>query len=98
MNGWVEFRCPVPIPGARVFKRGSIQALVSKDDGAWHISVSHPMRYPTWDEISKARYDLVPDDAFMVMILPPRAEYVNLHKNCFHLWQISREAYEGGSR
>ena len=94
MNRWVEI--PVGIMYGRAFQRGSIRALVSKDDGAWHLSVSHPTRYPSWDEIAMARYDLIPDDAFMVMILPPRAEYVNLHKNCFHLWQISRQAYEGG--
>lgn len=95
MNGWEEYPCPVPIPNGRAFQLGSIKALVSNDGGKWHISVSHPMRYPKWDEIAKARYDLVPNDAFMVMILPPREEYVNLHKNCFHLWEISRAAYEG---
>ena len=93
MNGWTEFDCPVP--NGRLFMRGPIKAIVSKDDGSWHISVSHPHRYPKWDEISKARYDLIPNDHFMVMILPPREEYVNIHENCFHLWEISRAAYEG---
>ena len=54
----------------------------------WHISISHPDRYPTWDEIADVRYELAPDDVTMALLLPPRAEYVNAHDRCFHLWQI----------
>jgi hypothetical protein len=54
----------------------------------WHLSISHQNRYPSWDEISDARYELVPDWATMALLLPPRGEYVNAHVHCFHLWQI----------
>jgi hypothetical protein len=54
----------------------------------WHISISHPDRYPTWDEVADVRYELVPDDVTMAMLLPPRDEYVNVHAHTFHLWQI----------
>jgi len=54
----------------------------------WHLSISHPDRYPTWDEIADVRYRLVPDDVTMAMLLPPSGEYVNAHERCFHLWQI----------
>ena len=54
----------------------------------WHLSISHPDRYPTWDEIADARYALIPDDVTMAMLLPPSGEYVNAHEHCFHLWQI----------
>ncbi len=53
----------------------------------WHLSISHRRRYPTWDEIAEARYQLVPDDVTMVMALPPSDTYVNLHPNVFHLHQ-----------
>ena len=59
--------------------------------GGWHISIAHPDRYPTWDEISECRYRLVPGTVTMAMILPPRNQYVNLHENCFHLHQISNK-------
>jgi len=96
MNGWIEFPCNIgSCPGARRFQRGSIRAIVSKDGGSWHISVSHPHRYPKWDEIRQARYDLIQNNAYMVMILPPKEDYVNLHENCFHLWEISKAAYAG---
>jgi len=54
----------------------------------WHLSISHPTRYPVWNEIRDARYELVPDACTMAMLLPPKAEYVALHPNCFHLHQI----------
>ncbi len=54
----------------------------------WHLSISHPRRYPRWDEIAHARYSVVPDEANMMMGLPPKREYVNIHENCFHLHEI----------
>lgn len=55
----------------------------------WHLSISRRDRYPSWDEIRDARYALLPDDITMAMLLPPKAEYVNLHKNCFHLHELA---------
>lgn len=54
----------------------------------WHISISHPYRYPTWDEIADLRYLLCPEDITMAMLLPPPERYVNVHEHVFHLWQI----------
>jgi hypothetical protein len=54
----------------------------------WHLSISHPERYPSYDEIAAARYGLIPDRAYMVMILPPRSAYVNLHQHTMHLHEV----------
>lgn len=54
----------------------------------WHLSIAHAHRYPTWDEIADVRYELVPGDVTMAMLLPPPDSYVNAHEHCFHLWQI----------
>ena len=54
----------------------------------WHMSISHPRRYPTWDEIADVRYELVPKEVTMAMMLPPPGEYLNLHEFTFHCWQI----------
>lgn len=54
----------------------------------WHISIAHARRYPTWDEIADARYEFVPDEVTMAMLLPPSDEYVNANEYCFHLWEI----------
>lgn len=88
------------ITGCKRFVSGAVTVLVA-DEGTpeykitnrFHLSISHPHRYPKWDEISDARYSLLPDNCTMMMYLPPTEEYVNLHKNCFHLHE-SREGIE----
>jgi len=70
------------------YREGDLIIMVSVDAGFWHLSISHASRYPTFDEIRDARYKYVPDEVTMAMLYPPKAEYVNLHNNCFHLWEI----------
>lgn len=67
---------------------GECLVMVSLEPDGWHLSISHKSRNPTWEEIRQARYDLVPDGVTMAMLLPPKAEYVNLHEFCFHLYEI----------
>ena len=55
----------------------------------WHLSIAHPRRYPTWDELAEAREQLLPNDlAFALMFPASWDEYVNTHPNCFHLWEV----------
>jgi len=87
------------IPGAKLYSmktlRGQqLKIIVSRDARRWHLSISHPERYPVWDEIITAREKLIPNNVYMVMCLPPKEVYVNLHKNCFHLWQTEDEKLE----
>lgn len=79
--------------GVRSFRRGDLQVIIAREpqeDGElrWHLSISAPNRYPTWDELADARYDLLPDELTMAMLLPPRVEYVNLHPTTFHLHEL----------
>lgn len=56
-----------------------------------HVSISHPERYPTWDEIRDTKYALFQDGEDAVMILPRKKggpRYVNVHPRCFHLWEL----------
>jgi|SRR5579862_6186427 len=88
---WVEFASPLPYN--RAYRWGYVTVFVGQEPViGWHLSISTPHRYPTWDEIKAARYDLIPDDVIVAMLLPPKSEYVNLHPNCFHLHQIPNEA------
>src|SRR5215469_17477875 len=76
---WKQIRHPHP---GNWYVWGEVGACVTKDDGFWHLSVSHPRRYPTWDEIYTAWYDLVPGAGSEFeggIILPRKTEYVNLH-------------------
>lgn len=91
---WVEIASHHVPPGARGYHAsvtGDVHGLlvfVGREPQGWHLSISHPMRYPTWDEIVDARYALVPNDVTMAMLLPPKEQYVNLHENCFHLHEV----------
>ena len=67
------------------FKQCSVIRSVDRD--RLHLSIAHPTRLPTWDEVFQARYSLLPLGKFFVMVLPPRQYYVNDHKFCFHLWE-----------
>lgn len=77
---------------SRMYQMGECKVILSgkveREIQGWHFSISHPSRYPTWDEQKQARYELVPDEVYMVSIMPPRSEYVNRHPNCFH-WHES---------
>lgn len=79
-------------PGTKCYSMGKLAVFVSPPNlptRGWHLSISHPTRYPTWDEIAHVRYTLVPDSVRIVMHLPPRSEYVALHPFCFNLWEIA---------
>lgn len=52
-----------------------------------HVSISRQDRYPTWGEIKAVREAFFEADEDVMMLLPKRAHYVNVHPNCFHLWQ-----------
>lgn len=69
----------------RRYALGECSILVTKEEGRWHLSIAHPRRYPTWDEIAEARYRIIPDSVYVVMVLPPRREYINVHNYCFQL-------------
>jgi hypothetical protein len=85
-------------PGTRGYLRyvgdGHLSVLVGREVAPgypgpmWHLSISHADRYPEWDEIVEARYRFIPDQVRVAQLLPPRAEWVNLHPTCMHLWEI----------
>lgn len=65
--------------------------IISSEDNTpqwgWlkHISISRQDRYPDWKEILEIKEQLFGDTDVM-MILPKKEDYVNVHPNCFHLW------------
>jgi hypothetical protein len=64
----------------------------------YHLSIAHPKRLPTWEEVRDIRYELVPDEAVMAMLLPPRADYVNVHDFCLQMIEVHDEHGTLGSR
>ena len=98
MNGWQEVEMPdVPVAeNTTAWRKNNLRLLFSPKElhsetdlggGSWkHLSISHPKRYPYWDEIIDARYTFFNEDETVIQIMPPRREYVNFHQFCFHLW------------
>jgi len=76
-------------PGTRVYRMGKAAIFVSppcrENDYYWHLSISRPDHYPSWDEVAKARYELLPLDREFAMILPRPEEYINIHQYCFQV-------------
>ncbi len=81
-------------PGSRAYKMGGCQIIVSQQKAGWHLSISRPERLPIWEEVRDARYELVPDEATMALLLPPRSEYVNVHDFCLQMYEIPGEYIE----
>jgi hypothetical protein len=94
-HGWRD-RGPMLLEcgAVRAFTKGGCRVFIAQEDRhgtnkqRWHLSISRQDRYPGWDEIKDARYSLLPLGLTFAMILPPPNEYVNIHGNCFHLWEI----------
>lgn len=63
--------------------------IVIASDGllGWeHVSVSRHDRCPTWGEMCQIKAMFWDDEDCVVQYHPPRAEYVNIHPYCLHLW------------
>jgi len=72
------------------FRMGRCTIIISIDDGLWHLSISTSNCSPSYKEIKQARYTYIPDDIYMAQIFPPKADFVNLHPFCHHLWQVNK--------
>lgn len=92
----VEMRdLPIKVKGTKVYSMGECTVHHRLDEENGHyLSVSHPSRYPTWDEVAEARYRLVPDRFVMAMIMPPMKHYLNIHPYMFNVHQIGEEEEE----
>ena len=102
MKGWKQVQVVGTLlsKGSTVWHKEHLMVLFSPREkhtendlggGYWrHLSISHPKRYPYWHEILDARYTFFEDNDTVFQILPPKSEYVNLHKWCFHLWSKIR--------
>jgi hypothetical protein len=77
-------------PGSRAYMMSGCRIICSRQRAGWHLTISRPDRLPSWEDVRDARYALIPDEAVMVMMLPPRGEYVNVHEFCLQLYEIPR--------
>lgn len=77
------------VPGATRWESSTgCVAFAAREPAGWHVSVSHPKRVPSWDEMRTAREWMIPGHVTMAILFPPEAEYVNVHERCLHLWEV----------
>lgn len=58
------------------------------DGGSWeHISVSTKRRCPTWEEMQFVKELFWDDEETVMQYHPARSRYVNVAKNCLHMWR-----------
>lgn len=55
--------------------------------GFEHLSVSTPVRTPTWDEMCKMKEIFWRDDEVCMQLHPKKEDYVNNMKYCLHIWK-----------
>lgn len=67
---------------------GSTLKVIASDGEGWdHVSVSLATRCPTWDEMEYVRSLFFRDDETVMQLSVPRADHLNFHKFCLHLWR-----------
>lgn len=59
------------------------------DENGWeHVSVSpYTPAIPSWDDMCKIKDIFWDEEETVFQIHPPRSKYVNMMKNCLHLWR-----------
>jgi hypothetical protein len=63
-------------------------AVISSDEGGWeHVSVSRTDRCPTWAEMCEVKAMFWGEDVWVLQYHPARADYVNAHPFCLHMWR-----------
>lgn len=80
-------------PGTRVYRMGPSLIFISPpcegNHNRWHLSISRRDHLPSWDEVAKARYELLPSDLDFCMMLPKAEKYINIHQYCFQVLQVT---------
>jgi len=69
---------------------GNHWAIIASNGGGWdHVSVSliNRKRTPTWEEMCAFKDMFFFEHEVVIQIHPKKEDYVNLSKNCLHLWR-----------
>jgi hypothetical protein len=76
------------VPGGRL----DVILSVHHPTVGWHLAITFEganKRLPTWEELTDARYTLMPANLHMAIHLPPRDEYVNVDATTLHLFEAN---------
>lgn len=80
------FLVPVRNKHIRDYKR-DLSVVASSGYGWEHVSVSHPKKTPTWDEMEFIkRMFFKPEETVMQLHVSVK-NHINIHPYCLHLWR-----------
>ena len=71
-----------PVQGMTVICSGQIE-----NGKKWlHVSFARQSRMPSYDDMILVKRAFIGEARKAIMVLPDKANYVNLHPYCLHLW------------
>ena len=74
-------------------RSGHMLRVLASSDGAWdHVSVSRRNRPPNWTEMDHVKRLFFKADETVMQLHVPRADHINAHPNCLHLWRPQGQA------
>lgn len=72
--------------------RKPVLAVIASWGGGWdHVSISTPVRCPTWDEMVMLKDLFFHPTELVIQYHPPKSHYVDVHPYCLHLWRPQEE-------
>ena len=79
----------------RFKKNGNIYHCIVSSGLDWdHVSVIlDKKRCPTWDEMCWIKDLFFDVNEMVIQIHPKKNQYINLSKNCLHLWRYQKEEF-----
>lgn len=79
------------------YKKGKVKVVNDIDKAlhfifSWgcgfeHLSVSTPIKTPTWEQMCKMKDIFWQEDEVCMQLHPKKEDYVNNHNYCLHIWR-----------
>ena len=79
------------------YKKGKVKVVNKLDEAlhfifSWgcgfeHLSVSTPIKTPTWEQMQKMKEIFWRDDEVCMQLHPKKEDYVNNMQYCLHIWK-----------
>lgn len=64
-----------------------VSGAVELDGRRWiHLSCANPDRLPSWEDLVEVKTAILGGEATAYQVIPPKAQHVNIHPNCLHLF------------
>lgn len=84
------------LPSTQTYTMGKVRILVGNHDQlGYHMTVLHPDRFPTLDEVFKARWELIPAAARMVLHVPSQSVLEGAANTSYQLQELKPVSHDG---